>query len=255
MSLIVPRPPLDVAEISKRISQYWRVSVVEVTGSTQDDIAAKISCGDALHGDVLVSDFQSAGRGRLDREFEAAPSSALTFSFFIEPERDRDEWGFIPLLTGLAVVFALQEIDSRVVTQLKWPNDLLITDSKLGGIISQAAGNGVIIGVGINVAMNAGELPVSHATSLYLNDFAQLNRNYLLPAFLKHFEELFSRWQKGEDLRHLYREKSATIGCSIRVELPGGKTLEGQALDISAHGELILDDGTRVSVGDVVHLR
>ena len=81
MSPLAPRPPLDVSEISKRISQYWRVSVVEVTGSTQDDIAEKISIGVAMQGDVLVADFQSAGRGRLDRKFEAAPSSALTFHY------------------------------------------------------------------------------------------------------------------------------------------------------------------------------
>ena len=255
MSPLAPRPPLDVSEISKRISQYWRVSVVEVTGSTQDDIAEKISIGVAMQGDVLVADFQSAGRGRLDRKFEAAPSSALTFSLYVEPKRDIDEWGFISLLSGLAAVFALQEIDPRVIINLKWPNDLLISNLKVGGIISQASGKGVIVGVGINVAMDDDELPVSHATSLYLSSFGQLNRNYLLPAFLNYFEELFLRWQNGEDLRHLYREKCTTIGRFIRVELPSGNSLEGQALDISARGELILDDGNRVSVGDVVHLR
>ncbi len=255
MSPIAPRPPLDASEISKRISQYWRVSVVEVTGSTQDDIAEKISIGDAIHGDVLVAEYQSAGRGRLDRKFEADPAAALTFSLYVEIKRDRDEWGFIPLLTGLAAVLSLQEIDPKVVVDVKWPNDLLISNSKLGGIISQATDEGVIIGVGINVAMSANELPVSHATSLYLSDFKELNRNLLLATFLNKFQELFLRWQNGEDLRHLYREKCATIGRLIKIELPGDKSLEGQALDISAHGELILVDGTRVSVGDVVHLR
>jgi BirA family biotin operon repressor/biotin-[acetyl-CoA-carboxylase] ligase len=255
MSLDALRPLLDTLEITKKISQYWRVSVVEVTGSTQDDIAKRVSDGFARNGEVLVAEYQSAGRGRLDRKFEASASSALTFSFYIESQREKSEWGFIPLLAGLAVVYSLKECNPNCDISLKWPNDLLIADKKVGGIIAQVSSQGVIVGIGINVSMSQAELPVSHATSLYLQGCSQLDRNAILAAFLSTFEELFARWQSGEDLRHLYRESSATLGRTIKVELPGGAHVDGEAIDISAQGELIMKDGLHITVGDVIHLR
>jgi len=255
MSTVAPRPSLSAATIVEKISQYWRVSVVEVTGSTQDDLSRGVIDGSVREGDVLLTEFQSTGRGRLDRKFEAAHSSALLFSFYIEPQRDRDEWGFLPLLTGLSVVFALSKLDPHLLLSLKWPNDLLVGERKIGGILTQGTERGVIIGIGINVAMSEDELPVPHASSLAIANFRLLDRNLICAAILNAFEELFSRWQSGEDLRHLYQKQSSTIGRHIRVEQPGGKFFDAQAVDISPQGELILDNGSRVTVGDVIHLR
>jgi BirA family transcriptional regulator, biotin operon repressor / biotin---[acetyl-CoA-carboxylase] ligase len=255
VSIDTPRPPLDSAAVSKLISQYWRVSVVEVTGSTQDDLAQKVADKKAVTGDVIATEFQSAGRGRLDRKFEAPQSSALMFSFYVEPERDKSEWSFLPLLTGLSAIFSLTELDPECVPQLKWPNDILINDGKVGGIIAQVSDAGVVIGIGINVAMSESELPVTHATSLAIHSFAILDRNQILARFLTTFEELLTRWQRGEDLRHLYCEHSATIGRSVKVEHPDGSNITGKAVGITPAGELILEDGSRVTVGDVVHLR
>ena len=255
MSLDAPRPLLDQFAISEKISRYWRVSVVEVTGSTQDDISKRVSAGLALNGEVLATEFQSAGKGRLDRKFDAPASTALLFSFYIEPQREKSEWGFIPLLAGLAMAYTLNERDRGCTITLKWPNDLIVEDKKVGGIIAQVTPQGVIVGIGVNVSMSQEELPVSHATSLALQGFADLDRNSILATFLDVFEDLFLRWQSGEDLRHLYLQASATVGRSIRVELPGRAHIDGVATDISAQGELILMDGYHVSVGDVVHLR
>jgi BirA family biotin operon repressor/biotin-[acetyl-CoA-carboxylase] ligase len=229
--------------------------VVEVTGSTQDDIAQLVADKKAIHGEVIATEYQSAGRGRLDRKFDAPASSALMFSFFVEPHRDKSDWSFLPLLTGLSAIFALTKVDPESLPTLKWPNDIQLGDGKVGGIIAQASGNGVIIGVGINVGMTQEELPVSHATSLALNAFSTLDRNRILASFLNIFEELFERWQNGEDLRHLYCERSSTIGHHIRIEHPDGSHKNGKAIDVTPTGELILEDGSRVSVGDIVHLR
>jgi len=255
VSIDTPRPPLDSAAVSELISQYWRVSVVEVTGSTQDDLAQKVADKNAVSGDVIATEFQSAGRGRLDRKFEAPQSSALMFSLYIEPERDKSEWSFLPLLTGLSAIFTLTELDPECAPQLKWPNDILIEDGKVGGIIAQVSGEGVVIGIGINVAMSKAELPVLHATSLAINNFPVLDRNIILSAFLNTFEELFARWQRGEDLRHLYCEHSATIGRSVKVEHPNGSSSTGMPVGITPAGELIMEDGSRVTVGDVLHIR
>jgi BirA family biotin operon repressor/biotin-[acetyl-CoA-carboxylase] ligase len=241
--------------ISEKISRYWRVSVVEVTGSTQDDIAQRTTEKNAIAGEVLTTEFQSSGRGRLDRKFDAPKSSALMFSFYIEPQREKSDWSFLPLLTGLGVVFALTTLDPEFSPALKWPNDILIGDGKVGGIIAQATDAGVIIGVGINVGMSAEELPVVTATSLALKGFPELNRNLILSTFLNTFEELLKRWEKGEDLRHLYSERSATIGRDVRIEHPDGSHKNGKAVDVTPAGELILEDGSRVTVGDIVHLR
>jgi len=255
VSIDTPRPPLDTAAVSEFISQYWRVSVVEVTGSTQDDLAQKVADKNAVSGDVIATEYQSAGRGRLDRKFDAPKSTALMFSFYIEPQREKADWSFLTLLTGLSAVFALTTLDPSTVPNLKWPNDIQLAEGKVGGIIAQACGDGVIIGVGINVAMTEEELPVAHATSLALNDFSILNRNLILSSFLNIFQELFERWQDGEDLRHLYSEHSSTIGRDIRIEHPDGSFKNGKAVGVTPTGELILEDGSRVTVGDVVHLR
>ena len=116
--------------ISQKISRYWRVSVVEVTGSTQDDLAALVARDEAINGAVLVTEYQSAGRGRLDRTFDAPQSSALLFSLFIEPKREKNEWSILPLLAGLVSTLAISELDPRFTVELKWPNDLQIANYK-----------------------------------------------------------------------------------------------------------------------------
>jgi BirA family biotin operon repressor/biotin-[acetyl-CoA-carboxylase] ligase len=255
VSTLAPRPPLDSSVISEKISQYWRVSVVEVTGSTQDDLTQLVADKKASNGDVIATEFQSAGRGRLDRKFDAPASSALMFSLYIQPQREKSDWSFLPLLAGLSAIFTLMKLEPESSPTLKWPNDILLGDGKVGGIIAQATGAGVVIGVGINVGMTEEELPVPHATSLALHQYSTLDRNLILSTFLTTFEELFTRWQSGEDLRHLYNERSATIGRDIRIELPDGSHKNGKSVDVTPAGELILEDGSRVTVGDIVHLR
>jgi BirA family biotin operon repressor/biotin-[acetyl-CoA-carboxylase] ligase len=255
VSIDTPRPPLDTLQISEKISRYWRVSVVEVTGSTQDDLLNRIAKSEARIGDVLVTDYQSAGRGRLDRKFEAPATSALLFSFYIEPKREQSEWSLLPLIVGLSASHALSAIDPRIQSSLKWPNDLHISGLKVGGIIAHAITEGVVIGVGINVGMTESELPTAQATSLALKNFGELNRNTILAAFLNEFEDLLARWEAGEDLRHLYLERCSSIGVRVEAELPGGVKKSGVATNITPQGELILEDGSRITVGDIVHLR
>ena len=84
---------LDPAEIKRLITPYWRVSVVELTSTTQGDLVQRARDGKAQVGDVITAEFQTAGRGRLDRTFEAPKGTALLFSFYIEPKRNRDDWG------------------------------------------------------------------------------------------------------------------------------------------------------------------
>jgi BirA family biotin operon repressor/biotin-[acetyl-CoA-carboxylase] ligase len=249
-----PRAPLNKSIIDANISQYWRVSVVDLTASTQSDLAELVNASVAKSGELIVADFQSAGRGRLDRSFEAPPESALLFSFFLKPKRARSDWSFISFLAAIA----MHEVISKDMTDkvsLKWPNDILIDDKKVAGLLAQQIGDGVIVGIGLNVAMDTDELPVPTATSLALSGSNNLDRNLLLSAFLNRFENIFKDWDSGTEFLEKYRQVSSTLGRQVRVEVLGRESIEAEAAAITAQGALILSDGTEVNVGDVVHLR
>ena len=232
---------------------YWRVSVFQSVTSTQTELIGK---NNLQHGDVYVSEFQSAGRGRLDRTFEATESSALLFSLYLEPKRSKLQWSAIPLLAGLSVVNALKNLDEKVKTNLKWPNDLLIEDKKVAGILVEARDNGVVVGIGLNVDMNKVDLPVPTATSLALENFAELNRNVILPEILRNLALIIGLWESGSSIAiEQYRQVSSTLGREVEVHLPSGEILNSRAMGINELGELQLASGARVNVGDVIHLR
>ena len=228
--------------------------MVDLTTSTQSDLADLVNLNSAKTGDVIATEFQSEGRGRLDRTFEAPPGSALLFSFYIAPKRARTDWGFISHLAALS----MQQVISRDLSSqvwLKWPNDILIGGLKVAGLLAQATDHGVIIGIGVNVAMTTEELPVDTATSLAIAGSNNLDRNLILGNFLNHFESNFKEWDKGEDFIASYSEVCATLGRNVQVEVIGRENRTGVALAINSLGALLLADGFEVNVGDVVHLR
>ncbi|MFM8366569.1 MAG: biotin--[acetyl-CoA-carboxylase] ligase, partial [Candidatus Nanopelagicaceae bacterium] len=124
---------LNSAAINSKVSQYWSVIIVEETTSTQSELAANFS-----PGNVLVAEYQSSGRGRLDRKFEVPPRKGLTFSIAFNSDFWRVNQTWIPLLTGSAVAKAINIYGKRNLVKVKWPNDLIIKDQKLGGILSES---------------------------------------------------------------------------------------------------------------------
>ncbi|CAB4882856.1 unannotated protein [freshwater metagenome] len=251
------RAALRQSELHAELSPYWRVSVVDVTGSTQVDLAESIRAHTAVDGDVLVANYQSAGKGRLDREFIAAPSSALLFSLYKKVMRPRDEWNFIALLTALSISEALVGLNNKVNLSIKWPNDILINEKKIAGLLCQADNDGVIVGVGLNVDMSKDELPVVTASSLYLENFLQLDRNEILKRILKAFEENFQKWSTHGSAPFVskYEDLCSSLHRDIQIIWPAGDPTAAVATGISPLGELILNDGTLVNSADVLHLR
>jgi BirA family biotin operon repressor/biotin-[acetyl-CoA-carboxylase] ligase len=147
-------------------------------------------------------------------------------------------------------------LDAKVVTNLKWPNDLLIGDKKVAGILVEARANGVVVGIGLNVEMKKTELPVPTATSLAIENFAELNRNTLLPEILKNLALNIELWESGSKVGfEQYRQVSSTLGQEVEVHLPSGEILYSRAIEVNELGELLLASGDRVNVGDVIHLR
>ena len=245
------RAYLDQSKIFSSLpTNYWRVRVLREVGSTQDELKNEL----VSNGDCVVAEFQSAGRGRLDRSFDSEPSVALLFSFYIEPMRTAD-WGWIPLIAGIAVAQCLNEVTSTNEFSTKWPNDVLSDSGKVCGILCERFGSGIIVGIGINVSTKPEELPVETASSIFITTGLEIDRNELLPKILQRFQDLFLAWDSGVDLTPRYRALSQTIGREVSVLLPDTRTITGRATGISSQGELLLENGDVISVGDLLHLR
>ena len=216
----------------------------------------------AVHGDVLATEFQSAGRGRLDRTFITPPRSALLFSFYIEPKNEGNKWGWLPLLAGQSVCSAIStvlDLAQGDAAKLKWPNDILLSNKKVAGLLAErvesVVGAGVVMGIGINVHARQEELPISNATSFFVEGFTESDRSELLVEILNNFSNNLQRWEINDPkLFTEYCESSATIGRTVEIELPGESKITSVATSIDSSGALVLEDGRHITVGDVVHI-
>ncbi|OKI66429.1 biotin--acetyl-CoA-carboxylase ligase [Streptomyces sp. MJM1172] len=266
------RPPLNAAALRRALvtdgGLWTSVEVVPSTGSTNSDLAAR--AGELPEGVVLVAEEQTAGRGRLDRSWVAPARSGLFFSVLLKPGAavPQERWGWLTLLAGVAAATGLSRA-AGVDTALKWPNDLLVIvdgeERKTGGILAERVGDGVVLGIGLNVTLTDAELPVPEAGSLALAKASVTDREPLLKAVLRSLEEWYGEWRAaGGDpaasgLQETYAAGCATLGRHVRAELPGGRRLTGTAEAVDADGRLVVRtaDGERepVGAGDVVHLR
>lgn len=266
---------------------WRRIEVVRETGSTNADVADAARGGEG-EGFVLVAEAQSAGRGRLGRTWSAPARSGLFLSVLLRPgDVAPARWGWLPLLAGTAVRTAVDAV-SGVPVQLKWPNDLIVVDDadsnadsnkdtaahaygaarKLGGILVErvetSSGPAAVVGVGLNVSLRRDELPAGHATSLVLEGAKAADRDTVLRSVLREIERWYTDWSvTGGDpmasgLASAYAASCATLGRRVRVELPGGAPVEGEAVGLDADGRLLVRSGgseRAFGAGDVVHLR
>ncbi|WP_426562482.1 biotin--[acetyl-CoA-carboxylase] ligase [Angustibacter sp. McL0619] len=265
------RPPLRAGPLRRALTgggPWTSLDVVPATGSTNADLAAAVRAGTADHGAVLTTDDQQAGRGRRDRTWTAPPRSAIAVSFFVRPhDVPRAMWSWLPLTVGLGVSDALVRVGG-LDARLKWPNDVLVQEEKICGVLAEVvehpAGAGVVVGVGLNVSQRRDELPVPTATSLAVAGAATTDRDTVLRAVLRAVGDRYQAWAaaggqpRASGVAAAYRERCRTIGQVVRVELPGGESLQGEAEGVDDEGRLLVRDGQRVhalAAGDVVHVR
>jgi BirA family transcriptional regulator, biotin operon repressor / biotin---[acetyl-CoA-carboxylase] ligase len=263
------RPPLDVDRLRASLGPPWRrIDVVEETGSTNADLLDRAAAGEDVDGAVLLAEYQTAGRGRHGRHWSAPSRSQIALSVGVGvADVPPAAWGWLPLVTGVAVVDAVTEV-AGIAAGLKWPNDVLAgpaeTPGKLAGILAEVAAPKplVVVGLGLNVTMTAAEAPDPVATSLALLGAAETDRTVLAEAVLRQLATRIDAWRSagGADaaLADAYRSRSRTLGARVRAALPGDQTVEGVAEDIDELGRLVINTGTQlepVSAGDITHLR
>ncbi len=244
---------------------WHSVEVVETTGSTNADVAARIRAGDGI-GLVRVSDHQSSGRGRFDRRWEAPPGAAVAISLGVAPRRPLPEWMWLSLFTGVAIARGIRRA-AGVDATLKWPNDVLVGGRKICGILSERVdgpyGPGCVVGFGINVSLSVEELPVPTATSLQLCG-AEVDKADLVAEVVGTWSVMYRMWDEGRlaEMRQAYEDQCSTIGRQVRVllEVPGGtgRTVTGLAVGIDPSGAVLVQTDAGVeafAAGDVTHLR
>jgi len=234
---------------------YWRhVEWVASTGSTNAGLLAAARAGEPA-GRVLVADHQSAGRGRFDRTWEAPPGAMVAVSVLLRPHVAPAQWTWLPLVCGLAVADGLKQaagLDAR----LKWPNDVLIGERKICGILVERTGTAAIAGMGVNTAMTAAQAPVPAATSLAIEG-APSDPGPVVAAILGALETWLVRWQDGAELPDAYAARSATIGRDVRVVVTPEDVVAGRATGVDATGALVVETGGQrrsFSAGDVWHV-
>jgi len=247
--------------------------VLDITGSTNTD-ALRIAEAGAAHLSVVAAREQTAGRGRLDREWIASRDDCLMFSVVLRTPTywTADVIGWIPHIAGVAVAQACSDLGLRVA--LKWPNDVVVIGSgpdgsqllrKLGGLLAQRVADAVVVGVGLNVEMSQGQLPLETATSFLAQGVPGVSQADLLALSIANIAQLWDiqeRWGRpgiAAEIRARYIELSASIGQRVRVEQVSGDPLVGEAIDVDHLGRLVvvsvLGVSHAISVGDVVHLR
>lgn len=253
----------DGARRALGATRFAALRWVETIESTNAALLADARAG-APEGAVLVADHQSAGRGRLGRRWEAPPGSSLLVSVLLRPPLGVEHAHLTTVATALAASDAVDELVG-FRPRLKWPNDLVVDDRKLAGILAEAVVTGprldaVVVGMGLNV--NWPEPFSEEATACNLVAGHDVDRAALLVRFLERLDEHYGALREAGGRQLVVaaaRRLSATLGRRVRVELPAGEVIEGRAVDITADGNLLVEATPgrlrRIAVGDVVHLR
>jgi BirA family biotin operon repressor/biotin-[acetyl-CoA-carboxylase] ligase len=264
--------PLDASALRDALARHYpRLDVVASTGSTNADLLAASGDG-APDRTVLIAETQTAGRGRRARHWVSPPGTGLYLSVLLRPsEVAAPALGTLSMVAGLALADIARET-AGVAADLKWPNDLLIRGGKCAGVLCEvgaAAPPAVVVGIGLNVGPLGDGVPAGPgglpATSFADSGATEADRSALAVALLTRFAEVEARWRAaGGDLGASgllapYRERCATVGARLRVELPDGSTRTGVGHDIDRDGRLVVrgEGGVTfaVSAGDVVHVR
>ncbi|MFZ1731935.1 MAG: biotin--[acetyl-CoA-carboxylase] ligase [Bacteroidota bacterium] len=233
---------------------------LEVVDST-NRYARDLIPSQPLEGSLITAERQTAGRGRLDRKWLSAPAQNILASIILYPKREVEDWGGLPLLTGLGVCKAVRRV-AGVDAHLKWPNDVLIENRKLCGILVETGRFGempwAVVGIGLNVnQLHFDDDYRLTPVSLALEAGRTFDTDEVLSAVCKELDQLYELWRVEGNPPILAEWRGATrmFGKTIVVEENGTKS-ERRAIDLAEDGALVteLPDGSveRLFAGDVL---
>lgn len=218
-----------------------------------DEVVARVKEG-AREGLVVIADEQTAGRGRMGREWIAPPGSSVLCSVLLRPDMTPDLLSTLPLVVAVAVADAIESV-TGVYCQVKWPNDLLVDGAKVAGILIQTTlrPNGVdyaIVGIGINVSTPAESL-VPGAISLEIALGKAVSRDMIFASLLFELERGYASYTaaSGRPSLDSWRERAAFPGESVSV-LVNGKVISGTFVEVDDAGRLVLEvaSGGRIAL-------
>lgn len=214
--------------------------------------AAAIAREAAPHGVIVFAREQTAGRGRLGRQWISQRDAGLYMSFLLRPEQKGQELALFTIAAGVAVAEAIEE-STQVLVGLKWVNDLIVDGKKLGGILAEMpAGTAVaglngalIVGIGINLSVDSDTLPEElryKVTSLREACASDVDASALAASIANMLEDRLRMLQQREHARLLdmWKKRSVTLGREIRATV-NGREIHGTACDISPDGALVVE--------------
>lgn len=255
---------MSSAEIESLLETAWAgrdVLYLDETDSTNVQ-AKKLGEAEGKHGTLIVSDRQTAGKGRRGRGWDSPSGASIYMSILLRPDILPDKAPMLTLVMALAVARAVREITGEEAG-IKWPNDIVLNKKKICGILTEMSAeidyiNHVVIGVGINV--NTEDFPEEikkTATSLFIETGKKWKRSEFIAAVMKYFEEYYEIFLKTQNLKMLqeiYNGFLVNKDSQVRVLEPGNE-FDGWALGINETGELLVRkaDGeiTEIYAGEV----
>ena len=273
-------PPISLNALEANLSTKWLgrpLFLFDQLTSTNRH-AIELAEDGGSHGTVVLAEYQTAGKGRFEREWHSPANLNIYFSVILTQHPFQPFTSWIPLATGIAMAETVEQIAGLNVS-LKWPNDLLVHAQKLGGILCETTtkgpnGKAIIVGVGININSLDIHFPAELkeiATSLAIQGGRPFDRHILLTSFFQKLEYYYDRVFDSDlsTLHSNYVSRCSTLGRHVEVRLPGDKVIAGIASLIGKEGELHvtstdplvgsmpLDQPASVAIraGDVIHLR
>lgn len=231
------------------------------TGSTNTDLvsSAVAAPNDFPHLSVLVAGEQTSGRGRTGRVWVSPPGKSLAISILVRPENWATEnFGWLPLIAGVAMSRAVQRALPESAVGLKWPNDVQVSGKKVSGILSELLPDqsGVVIGAGINLTLTRDELPIPESTSLELEGWSGSVDDFL-SGYLEQLSHMLNDFEASTST---VRAECSTIGRRVRAIFPNQSEVVGLATGIDDSGRLLISVPGQsqllaVSAADIQHLR
>ncbi len=215
-----------------------RLYRVDTTTSTQHEARRLIEAGDA-DGALIVAATQTSGRGRFARAWHS-PRGNLYVSIVIRPTLPPSESQQYNMLTALAMSDVIRAA-SQLAAQLKWPNDVLIHERKVAGILSEIVDDYLLIGIGVNVNATLPE-SLPHATSLRAEAGHLISLDELLKVFVERVDKYYAQLLDGVRFTQAWSERLVTLGKSVRVQM-GDDVIEGIVENVDESGALLVRRG------------